>query len=69
MGGVATQLTSELEMSGMELAAGVGRSLGQSLLRVLRFDLPIVQPDWRWPQRLVTPSVDDKINLKILASL
>ena len=50
MGGVATQLTSDSEMSRMELMAGVGRSLAQALLRVLGFDLPIVQPDWRGQQ-------------------
>lgn len=50
MGGVATQLTSELEMSWMGLSTGVGRSLAQAPLRVLQVDLPIVQPDERWQQ-------------------
>lgn len=48
--GIATQLTSELEMSRMELTADVGRPLAQALRRVLGFDLSVVQPDWRWQQ-------------------
>lgn len=48
--GAATQHTFDLEMSRTEFKADVGRSLAQALLKVIRSDLPVVQPDGKWQQ-------------------